>query len=30
VRVTDDKGARAYQSRTIRVTAPVTKRRGNR
>jgi hypothetical protein len=30
VRVTDDKGARAYATRTIRVTPPHVKRRGNR
>jgi hypothetical protein len=30
VRVTDDKGKRAYATRTVRVKAPFTKRRGNR
>jgi hypothetical protein len=30
VRVTDDKGKRAYASRTIRVAKPKVKRRGNR
>jgi hypothetical protein len=30
VRVTDDKGKRAYATRTVRVNAPRLKRRGNR
>ncbi len=30
VRVTDDRGKRAYATRTVRVTAPRVKRRGNR
>jgi hypothetical protein len=30
VRVTDDKGKRGYATRTIRVKAPLLKRRGNR